>query len=160
MTVDGKGTDGSRWPSAAELDTLVAAFVAATLPKPAWTHLAHLAVGTWHVHHYGPAEALARLRAAIRRLNDAHGTPNTDSSGYHETITRAYVELIVDFLAQDGEDSAIADRVQALLASPLAPRDALLAYYSKERLMSVAARREWVPPDFRALRYPLTARED
>src|SRR5262249_8208392 len=38
-TDDREGTDGSRWPSAAELDALVAGFVAATLPKRSWTHL-------------------------------------------------------------------------------------------------------------------------
>ena len=40
---------------------------------------------------------------------------------------------------------------QALLSSPLAQRDALFNYYSKDRLMSVAARRDWVEPDLRGL---------
>lgn len=134
------------WPSTEELDDLVSRFHARTLPKSEWTHQAHLAVGTWHVHRLGPDEALLRLRSGIRQLNDAHGTPNTDSSGYHETITRAYVILLADFMtARDGETAAAC--AQALLASPLARRDALLTFYSKERLMSVAARREWVEAD-------------
>jgi hypothetical protein len=134
------------WPTAEELDDLVARFQSRTLPKSEWTHEAHLAVGTWHVHRLGPDEALLRLRSGIRLLNDSHGTPNTDSSGYHETITRAYVMLLVAFIA-DRDGRPAADCAQALLASPLVARDALLTYYSKELLMSVQARLEWVEPD-------------
>jgi hypothetical protein len=134
------------WPTAEELDDLVARFQSRTLPKSEWTHEAHLAVGTWHVHRLGPDEALLRLRSGIRLLNDSHGTPNTDSSGYHETITRAYVILLAAFIAErDGRPAAYC--AQALLASPLAVRDALLTYYSKDLLMSVQARLEWVEPD-------------
>jgi hypothetical protein len=134
------------WPSIEELDDLVSRFQARTLPKSEWTHQAHLAVGTWHVHRLGPDQALLRLRSGIRLLNDRHGTPNTDSSGYHETITRAYVMLLAAFIAgRDGQPEA--NCAQALLASPLATRDALLTYYSKDLLMSVQARNEWVEPD-------------
>src|SRR5204863_2084826 len=80
------------------LDDLASRFVACTLPKGDWTHLAHLKVGAWHVDRYGPAEALARLRAGIRRLNDFHGTVNSATSGYHETVTAAYVRLLAAFL--------------------------------------------------------------
>jgi hypothetical protein len=142
------------WPTIAELDDLVARFSAATLPKAEWTHLAHLAVGTWHVRRYGPQGALVLLRAGITRLNGAHGTVNSDSSGYHETVTRAYVCLIAEFLAtQPGV--ATADCVGALLASPLADRKALLRYYSEAALGSVSARRGWVEPDVAPLRHPL-----
>jgi hypothetical protein len=123
----------------------------------AWTHQAHLAVGSWHVRRYGPAKALARLRTRIRCLNDSHGTPNSDTRGYHATITRAYAYLIAEFLAGCAKEATAAECAQSLLASPLAARDALLAYYSKERLMSVAARRRWLPPDRSPLRLPPTA---
>jgi hypothetical protein len=63
------------------LDDLVARFIAGTIPHAEWTHVAHLTVGTWHVHRYGPEEALVRLRVGIRALNDAHGTPNSATRG-------------------------------------------------------------------------------
>ena len=84
-----------------ELQDLAARFESATIPKAEWTHAAHLSVGLWHVDRYGPEEALARLRAGIRRLNDAHGTVNSTTGGYHETITRAYVVLFAELLAVD-----------------------------------------------------------
>ena len=37
--------------------------------------------------------------------------------------------------------------IQALLASPVASREALLTFYTKRRLFSVEARHDWVEPD-------------
>jgi len=93
-----------------------------------------------------------RLRVGIRQLNDAHGTPNTDTSGYHETMTRAYICLIARALSAQPGNVALAQCAQALVAaSPLAAKDVLLVYYSKELLMSLAARRGWREPDQNAL---------
>jgi hypothetical protein len=139
------------WTSDDELNDFVVRFCERTLPKTEWTHAAHLAVGTWHVHHHGLAIAVELLRERIHALNESHGTPNTVSSGYHETITRAYAHLIADFLSSCDEGTTLADRVQALLASPLSGKSALLAFYSPDRLMSVAARRGWVAPDLKPL---------
>ena len=139
------------WPTSDELDDLVARFRARTLSKDEWTHRAHLAVGAWHVHEHGPDQALELLRTGITRLNEAHGTVNGDNSGYHETITRAYVRLLSDFI-RTHPGLAVSDCVQALLVSPLAEKTALLRYYSKESLLSVSARKGWVEPDLEALR--------
>jgi hypothetical protein len=140
------------WPSDADLADLVSRFTSQTLPKGDWTHRAHLAVGAWHVSEFGPDRALALLRSGIQTLNDSHGTANTDSGGYHETMTRAYVVLIAEVLRRmPTTDADLSGRVRELLASPLAARDALLAYYSKGRLFSVEARREWVEPDLSPL---------
>ncbi|HET6146572.1 MAG TPA: hypothetical protein VFH68_03515, partial [Polyangia bacterium] len=81
------------------LADLAAQFLDASLPRAQWTHQAHLRVGAWHVDRFGAADALPRLRVAIRRLNEAHGGANTPTSGYHETVTAAYVTLIAAFLA-------------------------------------------------------------
>ena len=62
---------------------LVAAFLARTLPKPAWTHVAHLRVGLWPVRTLGESGALAALRERIRAYNESVGTANRWS------ITRA-----------------------------------------------------------------------
>jgi hypothetical protein len=111
-------------------------------------------MGAWHVARFGAAQALERLRAGIRALNDAHGTINSDTGGYHETITRAYVLLIAAFLRARPAGEEIDASVAGLLASPLAARDALLRHYSRERLFSVAARRGWVEPDLEPLPEP------
>ena len=139
------------WPSRTEYADLLWRFRYRTLPKVSWTHAAHLAVGLWHVRRFGPERALILLRTRIRQLNDTHGTSNTDSSGYHETITRAYVVLIAALLGTLAPATPAVDAARVLFSSPLCARDALLAYYSKERLMSVEARRRWVEPDLHPL---------
>ena len=141
------------WTSDAQLDAFVVRFGDRTLPKSEWTHAAHLSIGAWHVHRYGVEGAIERLRRGIRALNDSHGTANTDSSGYHETITCAYAYLIAEFLSEQREGTLV-QRVGALLVSPLAHKNALLEYYSRELLMSVAARRQWNGPDLKPLPQP------
>jgi hypothetical protein len=138
----------------APLEDLVARFLRGEVPKNEWTHTAHLAVGSWHVHRFGPEGALERLRTGIRSLNDRHGTVNSDSSGYHETITVAYVRLIELFLAACDATAPIELRVDYLLRSPLADRNILLRFWSRDLLMSPAARRAWTPPDLAPLELP------
>lgn len=127
--------------SARSLDELVAAFRSCALPRLEWTHAAHLRVGAWHVHHHGADAALELLRDGIRRLNEHHGTVNSSTSGYHETITAAYVRLIETFLVMFAPDVPLESRVDALLAGPLGERSLLLRFWSKDLLMSPAPAR-------------------
>ena len=133
------------------LTDLVAAFRAQTLPKEQWTHLAHLRVGAWHVHHFGAEAALGMLRSGIRRLNDAHGTANSSTSGYHETITVAYVRLIEQLLSGIDAEVPLEERIALSTGGPLAERSVLLRFWSRDLLMSPRARAEWVAPDLAPL---------
>src|ERR1700722_1224434 len=100
-----------------DCDDLAARFTAFTLPHAEWTHAAHLTVGLWHVHRFGKTDALERLRTGIRRLNESHGTVNSDISGYHETTTRAYVELFSMFDESCPVDMSLAERVAFVTSS-------------------------------------------
>lgn len=146
------GEDDCRVYVLDRVDDLTARFRAALVPHAEWTHRAHLTVGAWHVHHHGADEALALLRAGIRALNDAHGTPNSPTRGYHETITRAYVALLAEALAAFPAATPLADRVERILASPLAERDVLFRFWSRDLLMAPAARAAWIEPDLAPLR--------
>jgi hypothetical protein len=134
--------------SAAQLNAFVADFIAGTLPKVSWTHRAHLVVGLWHVANYSPTEAGNRLRERIRAYNVAVGGANTDSQGYHETITQFYVASLARWLAEQPDSATELPTVaRRLLQSRLADRDYPLEFYSRERLFSGTARREYQPPD-------------
>ena len=137
-----------------ELEALAADFTAGVIPATSWTHAAHICVGTWHVARFGPDEALRRLRAGIRRLNESHGTGNSPTRGYHETITAAYVRLIGAYLDGCPDDLTLADRARRLLAGPLGAREVLLRFYSRELLFSPRARADWVEPDLATLVLP------
>jgi adenylate kinase family enzyme len=136
------------------LDDLAGRFQRCAVPAKEWTHAAHLVVGLWHVHRYGAMDALARLRAGIRRLNESHGGVNSTTNGYHETITAAYVQLLAQYLDRCGTDMPLEMRALDLLAGPLAARDVLFTFYSHDRLMSTTARLEWLEPDRAPIHVP------
>jgi hypothetical protein len=142
--------------TADEIEALAARFGACEVPAAEWTHAAHLRVGAWHVARFGPDQALLCLRAGIRRLNERHGTGNSATRGYHETITAAYVRLIAAHLTACPAGMPLAERVQRLMEGPLAAKDVLLRFYSRAALASPRARQEWVEPDLAALPPPAT----
>jgi hypothetical protein len=94
-----------------ETDRLVESFRSCTLPKDEWTHHAHLRVGLWHLVRYSPSESLYRLRQNIMKYNIACGIENTDSQGYHETITQfgspAYMVISIAYLNDWSETEII-----------------------------------------------------
>ena len=129
------------------LDDLAGRFQGCAVPAKEWTHAAHLVVGLWHVHRYGAMDAHVRLRTGIRRLNESHGGVNSTTNGYHETITAAYVQLLTQYLDRRATDMPLDMQALDLLAGPLAARDVLFTFYSRDRLMSTTARLEWLEPD-------------
>ena len=138
--------------SADEYCDFVEQFIAGTLPKPRWTHRAHLVTGLWHLLQYSPEESLQLLRERIRAYNVAVGGENTDTAGYHETLTRFYVTVISQWLAnQDGLRTNWPALGRRLLESRLADKNLPLAYFSKDLLFSPAARRAWIIPDLMPL---------
>jgi hypothetical protein len=129
--------------SAAAFGAFVDAWEQATLPKAAWTHAAHVAVAACYRVRHGDA-ALARTREGIVRYNVAVGTPNTDTSGYHETLTRFWSGVIAAAVAGiDDEWRAACVAVEGF------GEDRLLhtRYYAGDIVRSVEARRRWVAPD-------------
>ena len=119
-----------------------------TLPKSQWTHAAHFAAAVWLLGR-PDIDAVLVLPQWIRAYNEHTGVANTDTGGYHETITLASLRGARSFMASHG--GGLADCCNALMVSPLGHPDWLLAYWSRERLFSVAARRSWVEPDLAAL---------
>ena len=126
----------------------VAAFDDRTLPQSLWTHRAHLTVGLWYVLHHGPVAALELLRVGIRQYNTAVGVANTDSAGYHETLTRFYVMALDDFVSRSGERGPTPSLLTRLAAcESLLDSSWPLMFYTREHILSVEARRNWVEPD-------------
>lgn len=117
-----------------------------SLPKAEWTHYAHLAAATCLLSEHGLTRAKALMPDIIRSYNEAVGGTNSDTEGYHHTITLLYLYEIHTFMNQSDEIDLV-DTVKALLRSKVAERTYPLSFYSKEHLFSVKARREWVAPD-------------
>jgi len=136
-----------------ETERIAQALIDQTLPKAEWTHEAHLRAGLWHVLQHGAPAALELLRARISSYNESVGTLNTDTAGYHETITRFYVTVTDRFLAANDRAMPI-DDLAARLLTELGDRRLPMRYYSEGRLFSVIARRSWVEPDLRSIDRP------
>lgn len=132
--------------SAVEIEALVRAFEECTLPHAAWTHREHLTVALWYLRRHGRDEAMRRMRSGILRFNGHYGR----LSGYHETITLAWMAVIADFLSGRDEGQSIADLTKDLI-EVCGDKEYLLRYYSRDVLMCHAARHGWVEPDQLAL---------
>jgi hypothetical protein len=135
--------------SRSDVESFIREFEAERLPMARWTHEAHLVAGFWYSSTLDADAALATIRTRIRRHNESVGTPNTDSSGYHETITRLYMGAIAAHVSRH-KNAGFEESLALLLASALSDSDWPLTHYSRERLFSVEARRNWVEPDVRA----------
>ena len=71
-----------------------------TLPKTVWTHAAHFAATLWLLRCRPEIDLPRAMPGYIRSYNEATGGANTDSSGYHETITQASIRAARAFLAE------------------------------------------------------------
>ena len=136
--------------SDAEIDAIGRGVLDLSLPKPQWTHAAHFAAALWLISRRPDIDASRDMPGFIRAYNEATGVANTDSNGYHETITQASLRAARSFLREDPNRSLFAT-CNALMQSPLGKSDWLLQHWSRARLFSVEARRQWVEPDLEPL---------
>ena len=134
-----------------QAQALVRGFLDLSLEEKKFTHEAHLAVAIWYVSWYPLEKATDLIRDNIRQFNVAKGGENTDSGGYHETITVFYMKMIHLFLANQPKDQDLRDLANTLINSEMGHRDYLLQFYSKEYLFSVQARKEFVEGDLQRL---------
>jgi hypothetical protein len=121
--------------------------LARTLPKPEWTHEAHLAACLWLLTERPDIDAERDLPAIISAYNEAVGGVNDETQGYHHTITLTYVAAVRDLLVRVAPALSLAEKVNILLAAPQGRRDWPLTLYSRDRLFSVDARLNYLPPD-------------
>ena len=133
--------------SDAEIEHLGEGLVACTLKREEWTHEAHLAATTYLLLRRPDVDLDKELPGIIRRFNESVGGVNSDTEGYHETITRTFLHGVRLFLAEGGTDGPLRALVNDLLAAPMGKRDWPLRFYSRERVFSVEARRNFVAPD-------------
>lgn len=130
--------------------SLTARFDDATVDLASWDHAAHLVAALAHVRRAGADGALAHFRVAIPRLLLAL---RVDPNAYHETMTRAWIELVALVDAALPAELPLGARADAVVAR-LGDKNLLLRFYSRDRLVSHAARLTWVAPDLRPLDAP------
>ena len=135
--------------SDAQIERLGQGLIDRTVPKEDWTHAAHFAAALWLMRK--GVDAPAVMPGLIRAFNESVGGVNSDSSGYHETITQASLRAAKGILDLNGPEVPLFEIANALMATNLGNPNWLLEYWSRERLMSVDARRAWLEPDLKPL---------
>jgi hypothetical protein len=134
-----------------EIEHIAEGLVARTLPRAEWTHEAHLAATTYLLLCRPDIDLDTELPGIIRGYNESVGGVNSDTEGYHETITRVFLHGVRLFLAEANRSEYVHETVNELLLSPMGRRDWPLRFYSPAYLFSVDARRSFVAPDLAAL---------
>ena len=130
-------------------DEFLIAFERCTLYRSQWTHEAHIRMAWLYLARYSVSESIERARIGIRSLNSffqsiACGLGQETRDGYHDTITVAFVRLIASRFNKNESYLEFRERNLDLLDRTLT---ALLHFYSKDRLHSVAAKEQFIEPD-------------
>jgi hypothetical protein len=135
--------------SDADIDRIGRGLQSRSLPKSEWTHAAHFAAAFWLLRR-PEGSAMRDMPGMIRAYNETCGVANTDTSGYHETITIASLRAAAAWLSARPAVPLHASLAQ-FLGNEYGRPDWLFEYWSKPVLFSVTARRVWVEPDLRPL---------
>jgi len=111
-----------------------------------FTHARHMTVACWYLATLPYEDALARTRTGLQRFIQHHG-----KDGYHETITRFWMILLDQALRARPAEWGLAARVEQVVAQ-YADKDVLFRHYTRERVLSDEARKQWIEPDLLAIR--------
>lgn len=128
-------------------DEFLAGFEAGTFPIAWWTHGAHVAMAAAYLWTTPVPRALPLVREHIRHYNVRQGGQNTETSGYHETLTRLWIGAVASALASL---PASCTRLEAARRAHhvFGRRSSLFRdWYDPDLLKHNAARRDWVAPE-------------
>lgn len=130
--------------SAASFAVFLAEFDAGRIPRTEWNHAAHLAFAAAAIQ---AGEGMEEIRARILRYAAAQGIESTPDSGYHETLTRFWVDRLAALTAAMGRGATPFDAARAAVAA-FAHRPRLFdGYYTYDLVTSREARALYLPPD-------------
>ena len=130
----------------ADIAALAEGFRTRTLPKEKWTHAAHWAAALALIAE-DRAAAFRDMPGMIRAYNASVGGKNTDTEGYHETITLASLRAAAHALKAAPAGTPLHVVLADLLAGPCGKPDWVLTYWNRDPLFSTKARLGWTQPD-------------
>jgi hypothetical protein len=128
-------------------DEFLAGFEGCTLEE--FHHRDHIKVAYIYLRRFPFEEAMRKVRTGLQALAVAWKAPVDElEKGYHETMTQAWVRLVhLALIGSEGVEGAddFCERHPQLLQ-----KGRLEIFYSRERLMSWEAKRDFVEPDLAA----------
>ncbi|MEO1258768.1 MAG: hypothetical protein AAFZ15_08215 [Bacteroidota bacterium] len=135
-----------------EAEELIHKFLHCQLPKGEFTHEVHLLTALFLLSRHGE-NTLPLIRKHLAEYLASVGIKNTDTSGYHETLTVYWLWAVKKrFADENGQVNWDQGNVDDLIEDfDLTERNQWLEYYSKELMLSVSARKNFVKPDLKPL---------
>jgi hypothetical protein len=138
-------------------ETFLTQFEACTWPLEQWHHREHIKLAYLYLLRHPMEIAMERMRAGLQAYNVAYHVPDALDRGYHETITQAWMRLVhltlCEFGPAESADAFVDSHTQLL------SKRALLFFYSRDRVMSLEAKREFIPPDLAPLPLPRSPKD-
>jgi hypothetical protein len=133
------------YASDAEIEVLVARFESCELPPAEVSHRVHIAMSAWCFLKLPERQAAARIYEGLQRYVNWHKIDI-----YNETITWFWIKQIAQAVA-----SLEAGRPAFALVNDVMARFGdsrlIFTYYTRERLQTAEARRQWIEPDLQPL---------
>lgn len=128
----------------AALAALIAGFEEGTWPGAEWKHAHHLVVAACYM--LDGDDALERLRTNIPKYNVAQGGQNTADSGYHETLTVFWYEMVRAFIDRLPKGMTRLEVTQRVVEEFAPKRDMFREYWDFDVVESREARAAWIAP--------------
>jgi hypothetical protein len=132
-----------------EDETLLTQFEATTWPLKEWHHRQHIKIAYLYLRQHPFEVAAQKMRAGLLAYNAANQVPDGLDRGYHETMTQVWMRLVYLTICEFGPSEsadAFVDKHTQLLS-----KRAALFFYSRDRIMSAEAKRQFIEPDLAPL---------
>lgn len=130
-------------------EKFLAEFEACRWPLDQWHHQQHIRVAYLYLRRYSFDEAMSRFRERIKAYNAVHNVPDHPTSGYHETMTQAWMRLVYMTIFEYGPQET-SERFYEQNPQ-LSQKKVLRLFYSPELFMSPRAKIEFIEPDLTPL---------
>lgn len=134
------------------LTAFLARFEDGTWPVAEFHHAHHLAIAACYLRDDSHAGSTARdsvmdrLRTRIRLYNISQGGENTVDRGYHETLTRFWVEIVDRYMSSLPVELKRIEVARLVVAEFRGRRDLFRDYFDFDVVASREARSAWIPP--------------
>ena len=131
-------------------EQLIQGFLNCKLEKGQFSHEAHLVSALFLLSKHGD-NTLPIIRQHLKDYLQSIGVESTATSGYHETLTVFWLWRVKkQFADKNGSVPWNQEVVDKLVEDfEITERNIWLEYYSKDRMMSVEARKQFIEPDIK-----------
>jgi len=142
--------DSPHLVNSATLEQFVCDWERGVLPRSRWNHVAHITIIAYYAFdcECDSERSYQRMKVGILSYNRSVGIRNTEDSGYHETLTCFWTNLVSSFV-RDGQFSSHLEAVRGAVKAFGSERDYYRWYYSFDVKGDRRSRREFVAPDRR-----------